>query len=175
MKILLLDKDGTLVKPASGAKFTNQPWDQVALPGVHSAIARFVADGYEPVIVSNQGGVEKGHKSIESAILEMRFALELFPTVAEAYFCPNFAGDVCWRVWGNCDEAHQIKYDANWSVVKDLGISGQFRKPGAGMLKLAIDIHAAEDAVMVGDRSEDREAAEAAGMKFIDAEEWRNG
>jgi len=113
MKILLLDKDGTLVVPASGAKFTNEPLDQAALPGVHEAIARFVADGYKPVIVSNQGGVEKGHKSLESAILEMQFALELFPAVTEAYFCPNFAGDVCWRVWGNRNEAHRIESDAN--------------------------------------------------------------
>jgi D-glycero-D-manno-heptose 1,7-bisphosphate phosphatase len=174
MKILFVDKDGTLVSPASGAKFTNRPWDQAALPGAHEAIARFVADGYKPIMVSNQGGVEKGYKSLESAIFEMQFALELFPGIIEAYFCPNFlSGDGCWRVWGDCSEENRIEYNPTSLDVIDLAIEGQFRKPGAGMLKLAIAIHDAENAIMVGDRPEDKEAAVAAAIPFIDAAVWR--
>lgn len=39
-KLLILDKDGTLVTPASGKKFVHHPEDQVVLPGVHEAIAQ---------------------------------------------------------------------------------------------------------------------------------------
>jgi D-glycero-D-manno-heptose 1,7-bisphosphate phosphatase len=177
MKLLLLDKDGTLVAPASGAKFTNRPWDQVALPGAKEEIARYVADGYKPVIVSNQGGVESGHKSLESAVFEMQFALELFPDIIEAYFCPDFEGVFCWRVWGDCAEDKRIEYTPNsWDVI-DLAIEQQFRKPSPGMLRLAIALRAGDvdKCLMVGDRPEDQAAAQSAGVAFLDAEVWRNG
>lgn len=55
-KLLLLDKDGTLVSPASGSTFPQNPKDQQLLPGVAEMLSRYVADGWLPVIVSNQGG-----------------------------------------------------------------------------------------------------------------------
>lgn len=170
MKLLLLDKDGTLVAPVSGAKFVQSPWDQAAISGVEGAIARYVSEGWTPVIVSNQGGVKAGFKSLESCILEMQFCLELFPAILEAYFCPDGGMD-CWRAWGNCSEEHRILYGNGWT-------SGgyklaSFRKPGPGMLQLAIDIHAPDQVIYVGDRPEDQAAAQAAGLSFMWADEWR--
>lgn len=48
------------------------------------------------------------------------------------------------------------------------------RKPNGGMLKLAMQFVGAEKAetVMVGDRDEDEQAAAAAGVKFIHADEF---
>ena len=94
----------------------------------------------------------------------MRFALELFPKLAEAYFCPDFEGQACWRVWGDCSEPHRIKYDSSSWVTDDLGLTGGFRKPNPGMLKLAIDIHNASEVLFVGDRPEDEGAADAASL-----------
>lgn len=55
-KLLLLDKDGTLIKPASGAKFVQHPEDQELLPNVAEVIARYAAEGWTMAIASNQGG-----------------------------------------------------------------------------------------------------------------------
>ena len=44
-KLLILDKDGTLVRPKSGNEFVQHPEDQELLPGVVEAIARYAANG----------------------------------------------------------------------------------------------------------------------------------
>jgi len=78
-KILLLDKDGALVVPASRAKFVNIPTDQKPMDGVNNAIDYYLKNDWNLMIISNQGGVAAGHKSLEDAIAEMRFAMDLFP------------------------------------------------------------------------------------------------
>ncbi len=97
-KILLLDKDGTLVNPKSGSKFIQKPWDQEAILGVEQRLKDY--QGWDCVIVSNQAGVAAGHKTMENTIDEMLFCLELFPQIKEAFFCPDFQGNECHRVWG---------------------------------------------------------------------------
>lgn len=176
MKLLLIDKDGTLIETVSGEKFVNQPWDQKALPGVVAALDRYRTEGWEIVIISNQGGIAAGHKSLESAIAEMQFCLELFPQIKEAYFCPDFQGDECWRVWGDCSEEHRICYTSESFEVFALGISGEFRKPNAGMLQLAIDHHLSDDdeVLYVGDRAEDEQAATATSVRFAWAKDFFN-
>lgn len=85
-KLLICDKDGTLVNPASEAKFVDSPWDQKPIIGVKGKLENYALSGWDIAIASNQGGVAANHKSLESCILEMRFCLELFPAIAEAYF-----------------------------------------------------------------------------------------
>lgn len=188
-KLLLLDKDGTLIQPASGAKFVQQPWDQEPLPGVQAAVTHYVQQGYKPVIVSNQGGVEAGYKTLNATIAEMQFCLELFPAIEEAYFCPDFEGIECWRCWGDCSEQHRILYK-NEVILQSYGVDGlsadgykkaladpdsSFRKPGAGMLRLAIEHHGADEILYIGDRPEDEAAATAAKVEFVWADQWRAG
>lgn len=168
MKLLLLDKDGTLINPKSGNKFVQSPWDQTPIPNVAETIDRHVSDGWLPVIISNQAGVAAGHKTLEETIQEMRFCLELFPQIKEAYFCPDFKGQICWRVWGDCSEEHRIQYE----VLPWQGLSS-FRKPDPGMIALAIDIHNPTESLFVGDRPEDENAAEAADIPFSPAHFWR--
>lgn len=55
-KLLILDKDGTLVRPKSGGEFVQHPEDQELLPGVADAIGRYAAEGWTMAIASNQGG-----------------------------------------------------------------------------------------------------------------------
>ena len=80
----------------------------------------------------------------------------------EIYFCPDFEGRKCF-----CVTRNEVN---NYNNHKE---SGKFRKPNAGMLKLAIEIHKPDKVLMIGDRPEDRQAASAAGVKFQHAENWR--
>lgn len=167
MKLLLLDKDGTLTKATTG-EFVDAPWHQEpACLSVLTTLSRYRSQGWMMAICSNQGGIEKGHKSLERAFLEFRFCLELFPMIREAYFCPDFAGIECWRVWDDCKEPHRICY-------KYPHFASGFRKPSPGMLQLAIDVHSPDEVMYVGDRPEDEGAAGAAGISFMWAEEWWN-
>lgn len=176
VKLLMLDKDGTLVKPASGSTFPMHPKDQQVLPGVTKALQSFVSAGWLPVIVSNQGRVAAGYKTIDDAIEEMRYCLELLPGITLALFCPD-AGENCYRVTKTVS-------DRKWGYSD---IYGSFRKPGAGMLNYAVAYQlpvtcgmtdwaeVKRQSLMVGDRPEDFQAAQAAGVPFLSAAEWRDG
>lgn len=169
MKLLLIDKDGTLVHATHGT-FVDAPWHQAPIAGVSAKLDRYVAQGWKIAIISNQGGIAAGHKTLESAFLEFRFALELFPQVSEAYFCPDFEGRDCWRVWGDCKGEHRILYGNGWTSI---GYKlAPFRKPDPGMLQLASDVHAPEQTLYVGDRPEDEGAASAANIEFLWAHDF---
>lgn len=163
-KLLLLDKDGTLITPTSGKQFVESPQDQVVLPGVSEAILAYVEQGYTAIIVSNQGGVESGYKSLEDTVAEMQYSLKLLPDIDVAYFCPDFAGTKLWYV--SLVAAFQVKIAIH---------KFNFRKPGSGMLIHAMHALGSSpfDCIMVGDRKEDYEAAMNAQVKFISAEKWR--
>jgi len=172
MKLLLLDKDGTLTKPTTG-EFVDAPWhQQTACLNVLPTLYRYRTEGWQMAICSNQGGVEAGHKSLEQTFLEFRYCLELFPMIKEAFFCPDFEGRDCWQVWDDCKPENRILYGNGWT---SRGIKlASFRKPDPGMLQLACDIHVPDEVLYVGDRPEDEQAALAAGIPFMDAEEWWN-
>ena len=57
---------------------------------------------------------------------------------------------------------------------------GLFRKPNPGMVNLAVLRHLRyyghekSNAVFVGDRTEDKEAAKSSCIAFIHADDWRN-
>lgn len=57
-KLLILDKDWTLVKPQQGT-FVQHPEDQVPLPGAIAAVSDYVSRGWLVAIASNQGGVAR--------------------------------------------------------------------------------------------------------------------
>lgn len=172
--LLLLDKDGTLISPKSGAKFVGDPWDQEPNRSVHQTLKKYATEGWEMAICSNQGGVAAGHKSLSNCILEMKFALQLFPEIKEAYFCPDFEGNECWRVWDNCGDDSQILYNKDSWETTDLQIEGKFRKPNPGMLLLAANFYNFDEILYVGDRPEDEGAALAANISFKWASDFFN-
>lgn len=77
MKVLFLDKDGTLTQAANPKAFVSNPTDQFLIAGVFDRVAKYVADGFTPIIISNQGGVAYGYKTEADAIEEMRYAMNL--------------------------------------------------------------------------------------------------
>lgn len=173
-KLLVLDKDGTLVRPKSGNTFVQHPEDQELIEGVAEAIQRYVADGWQLAIASNQGGVAAGYKSLDDAIAEMQYAMKL-TGIPDAYFCPDMEGISC--LWVN--EYRHVDIVSTFKKYEEL--SGSYRKPAGGMLRLAgwrmqsgyncrLEI---EVSLMIGDRPEDEQAAQAAGFDFLWADEWR--
>ena len=58
MKLLILDRDGTLNVPKDD--FITSPEDWVPLPGALEAVARLNQAGWRVVIVSNQPGIGRG-------------------------------------------------------------------------------------------------------------------
>lgn len=181
MKLAIIDKDKTLVVSKTGG-YVDSPDDQILMPGVTEALAALTADGYAISIASNQGGVEMKHKTLDSAIEEMKFAMEL-TGISDGYFCPDYAGWNCIRL----KRYYDGWVDPQTLTIADFANSGEtiqsFRKPGAGMLQVArllrqLEIFNPEDilkAIMIGDAPCDRDAAVAIGIPFIHADLWRSG
>lgn len=175
-ELVILDKDGTLVKPRSNNEFVQNPEDQELLPGVPKAIAALVSNNCELVVASNQGGVISGYKTLENTILEMQYLMRLIPEITYCMFCPD-NGDTLYKVQPNSSERTPLS--------KAWGNDRSFRKPEPGMLFHAIfsmggrvdlsDPTAVEHFLMVGDRPEDQGAAYAAGISFQWADDWRLG
>ncbi|KJH73646.1 hypothetical protein UH38_00080 [Aliterella atlantica CENA595] len=162
MNLLIVDMDGTVREPRSDNKFIQRPSDQKLILGAESAIAYFADLGWKIVGVTNQAGVEAGKKSLTSCIKEQQFTMTLLPEIEEIYFCPDFAGKRCFGVTPTASHdysKHQL--------------SGTFRKPNPGMLLLAMEIHNPVKVLMIGDRPEDKQAANSAKIKFQQAENWR--
>jgi D-glycero-D-manno-heptose 1,7-bisphosphate phosphatase len=186
--LVIFNKDRTLVESASGSKFIESPTDQRLLPGVAERIAELKRMGATLVIASNQGGVAAGHKSLADAIAEMRFCLELLPDAIDTgFFCPTYEGNDFYAVGAGIQNNHVLlsigDYLSSEPAAEDYSIEeliplknkGFFRKPNAGMLLFAIKDCADQEAIMIGDRPEDAQAAATAGIPFIDAAAWRSG
>ncbi len=196
-KLLLLDKDGTLVRPKSGGEFVQHPEDQELLPGVAETIERYAADGWTMAIVSNQGGVSAGYKTLEDAISEMRHCMGLLPQIETAYFCPN--GEPKWwhrlaRILGYSTRCVRVPRNAQKEIVyfeshcdeemvlwtgSQWGRPISYRKP-SGLMPFLAAIESVypcgtkwpDKILMIGDRPEDQQAAEAANIPFMWAHEW---
>ena len=169
-KILFLDCDGTIRQPKNGAKFISSPTDQQIIPGADVGINYHHQLGHIIIGITNQGGVEAGHKSLEDAIAEQRYTLELFPQIESIFFCPNYKGDIAWRVQKTGEKQYSNPF------------SPSYRKPEPGMVYLVVAEAIREHRMpitlsscqMVGNSPEDEACAAAAGISFIPADMWVN-
>lgn len=161
-KIIFFDLDGTLRETISGKTFINEPQDQRAIEGTQKALAYYQKKGFLLIGITNQGGVAAGHKSLESAIEEQRITLKLFPQLSEIFFCTNYSGESCWQLSdGNVPLDFSAPRAGNGTAIS-------CRKPGHGMLLVAArPLAELKDCWMIGDRPEDQQCAEAAGVKFV--------
>jgi D-glycero-D-manno-heptose 1,7-bisphosphate phosphatase len=179
MKLAILDKDGTLVLPKSGNTFVQNPTDQILMVGVVEGCQRLIDAGYVLAIASNQGGIASGYKTLDDANHEMSYCMHLLEgfdiRIEMGMLCPDFEGSQCFVV----------RWDASFNYITDClagfeneDLIGTFRKPQSGMLKAIASIvqpTQLDDCWMIGDREEDRLAAQAAGFGFLDADAWRKG
>lgn len=192
-KILFLDIDGTLTEPKSGATFKQNPDDMKLCEGVEKGINYYYSRGWFLLGISNQGGCTainketgKPYKSIEDAIKEFQNTLNLLPQLECIYFCPDFKGYSCYKIsrdknqkYDNSPKESLVPY-ANYDSTVDgyewrLDDEDNFRKPGFGMITLArqeFNLFDCDDTWLIGDRDEDKNAAENAGISFMWADKW---
>jgi D-glycero-D-manno-heptose 1,7-bisphosphate phosphatase len=158
MPALVLDLDGTIRLSKSG-DFINGPGDVALFGDVEAKLWEYREKGFIICGVSNQGGVAFGYKLPFDAEAELDAMLALFSR-------PPF---------------HIIKqaYHHPKGTVHPWNYRSLLRKPDIGMLVLceidAWEAHIVIDwdaSLMVGDRQEDRECAERAGITFQDANDF---
>lgn len=159
--LLCLDLDGTVREGPDDAlgKFVNGPEDVRVFPEAVTMMKRWKDAGGRIIGVSNQGGIALGYTTTELVRAAMwetfRQAGGLFDKIQWCSHHPN---------------AQDIEMAACWC-----------RKPKPGMIiEQAIELTMLYNeyyppymALMVGDRDEDKECAELAGIAFQDAREWR--
>lgn len=167
MKVLFVDLDGTIRQSiANPDGFISHPFDQQLIAGAKRAIDKYIAEGWELIGITNQGGVAAKKKSLSDCIVEQSRTIEL-AGLESVFFCPDFEGLQCHQVW-NCDGERQYialhEQEDRWI--------GQYRKPQAGMLLNAIDIYVPSEILFIGDRPEDQGAAIAANIPFKFACDW---
>ena len=163
-KIIFLDLDGTVRETKSGAKFINDPFDQELIQGVSFWLKKFRKEGFILVGITNQGGIAAGYKSLESAISEQKFTLQLAPQIDSILFCSDFEGEQCFMV--NRQVSTQITAE-NFPFIA-IG-NMRFRKPEPGMIEFILANNEGvdrEQCLMFGDRAEDEECARNAGINF---------
>ena len=142
MKLLILDRDGTLNRSRDDYVASADEWE--ALPGALEAVARLNQAGYRVVVATNQSGIGRGLFETDTLLAihdKMNKALALLGGRIDAiFFCPHTHDDQC-----DC------------------------RKPRPGMLKeIAARFNADLSGVpAIGDSLRDLQAAAAAGAQPI--------
>lgn len=155
--LYLFDLDDTLIRGYLSEP--RQPYDVVELlPGRKAKLQRLILQGDTCCIVTNQGGVAFGFVTEDQAdakITEAMMRLGLMP--------PRWDGGARPALLFAC--YHHEKGKPPW----DDPVSALRRKPSGQMILEAIEEHpqaAALGVLMVGDREEDLQAAQAAGVPF---------
>lgn len=158
-----IKKGGTPGDIKSG--FISHPDDQEIIPGAARAIESYAQQGWLIVGCSNQGGVAAEHKTLESCFEEQRYTLKLVPQLHKIYFCPDYEGKQLgivnregWRLVDSSDELF-TEFPS-------------FRKPGIGMIQYIKMTHECDRLLFVGDRPEDEQAADKAGINFQWTKDW---
>ncbi len=166
MKLLFLDCDGTIREPASGERFIQYPKDQRIISGADKAIKYYRQHHWTIIGVTNQGGVAAGFKTLEDAIAEQQYTLEILREMFWICFCPD-DGQTAYIVTRKKVQKFTRELFAN------------FRKPGCGMIEVTIreflkaGMSLDSAYLMVGDRSDDQQCAATANIDFIWADQWR--
>jgi D-glycero-D-manno-heptose 1,7-bisphosphate phosphatase len=152
IRLLFLDRDGTLNR-SLGQRPPNTPEEVDLFPDLAATLSCYVDQGWQLVIVTNQGGVGSGHISEEQARAVQQRVIELLPVpIAAAYLCPHLLG------------ASVPRYDLDCPN----------RKPRPGFILQALQRFGAqpENCLFVGDSITDRDAARAVRVAFQWADQF---
>lgn len=152
-KLIIFDKDGTLMTKKGGGDppIPNHVDEQVPLPGVIEKCDELREAGHTLAIASNQGGVAFGFLTEREAGELMEHARTMIGAESYLYCVHHPEG-----------------------IIAKYAIECNCRKPAPGMITLLMQ-HLGFDAnntIFVGDMDSDRQAAEAAGIRFVWAEKF---
>lgn len=154
-KLIIFDVDGTLVTTKTGGPFRQSAYDWQWLPGRVEKCHTLIADGVCLALASNQAGVAFPWSKFTEA--EIRAELEATGALCGAHF-------VCVCYTTPNEKARPEYHNPN----------DPRRKPNPGMLLEAMEhFHVSPDeTLMVGDRPEDEQSAQAAGVAFQWADDF---
>ncbi|WP_439590030.1 D-glycero-beta-D-manno-heptose 1,7-bisphosphate 7-phosphatase [Hydrogenophaga sp.] len=97
MKLLILDRDGTLNRSRDDYVASPDEWE--ALPGALEAVARLNQGGWRVVLATNQSGIGRGlfdMASLNAIHAKMHRQLAAVGARVEAvFFCPHAPEDAC--------------------------------------------------------------------------------
>lgn len=162
IKVLYLDLDGTVRKGFDElGRFVNTPADVDVFESVSLAMAEYRDAGWKIVAITNQGGVALGHLSMEDMIAALAETQKQTGNRFDSMYACRHHPDALDPRMASC-----------WC-----------RKPRIGALVSAAEtlslkfngICPPSEALFVGDRDEDRQCAANAGIRFINAKDWRAG
>ena len=141
-KALFLDRDGVINHDPGD--YTKSLSEFILLEGVIEAMKSWVDAGYEIIVITNQGGLDKGlyprenveamHQYLQGKCITSGFE------ILDFYYCP-----------------HHTEYSGKCLC----------RKPGSLMIERAMHKHGIDpnQSVMFGDKQRDIDAAEKAGVR----------
>lgn len=143
-KLLITDLDGTLIETTSGDTFPKGVWDMRIKFDVFEAIKNYAPD--DIVIISNQGGIEKGFVNREMFEDKLNYVSSALADYTDAsvcnYYCDSNDKDNINRkpntgmidqymdyikfINDNVDEENKIIYDTILMIGDASGKEGQF-------------------------------------------------
>ena len=164
MSLYIFDKDGTLIGKVPVVpkvpvvrkvvrRSAARPAEQKLLPGVREKLDALRAQGHDLAIATNQTMVARG-------------VITLAESHALVEDCAAKVGGVnAWRACPYDPRASKMRHGQTNPYARD----DETHKPHPGMILSIMEQlgYPPSDTVMIGDSKLDREAAEAAGVKFI--------
>jgi histidinol-phosphate phosphatase family protein len=151
-RVLFLDRDGTL-NHSFDHRPPNSPKEVELLAGVGNKLHHYASLGWRLVIVTNQGGVAFGYLTEWEVRATHQAVLDALPVEIDAsYLCPHHPE----------------------GTIAGYAVACPNRKPAPGAILQALARFGARagDCLFVGDQDTDREAAEAAGVPFVWAQDF---
>ena len=143
MKLVILERDGTLNALPEGDDFVATPDDWLPLPGALEAVARINRLGWHAVVATNQPGLGRGLfdvATLNAVHAKMHRLLSAAGGRIDAvFYCPHAPGEAC-----NC------------------------RKPAPGLFEQICERYGlgATDVLVVGDNAEHLQAGAALGARL---------
>ncbi|RID97277.1 D-glycero-beta-D-manno-heptose 1,7-bisphosphate 7-phosphatase [Simplicispira hankyongi] len=99
MKLVILDRDGTLNVPPAGDDFVATPDDWQPLPGALEAVARINRLGWHAVVATNQPGLGRGLFDVATLNAVHAKIHRLLSAaggrIDAVFYCPHAPGEAC--------------------------------------------------------------------------------
>jgi len=174
-KLLLLDRDGTVTRNIrKEGDYILSPDDLGLMPGILPKLEQYANDGWCIAMASNQGHIEKGLISMDTAINTFYRTFKLTRYfIQAAWFCPatgaSNKGSIAFRLT-------MPHGPVTWNSCKTYNNYG-YRKPCPGMALAAMAWFGVkpENCLYVGDRLEDKNMAGFAGIRFVHIDRFVEG